>query len=238
MYMAYSSAVRKRVPAFILMLMTLSGCALEPESAPTVSDHLTAGIFLDDSEFHHQLQALTPPPKLVKEGLELTESSEGWEARQYNDVAGFCTIGYGHLIKKSRCDRTGPENPEFLQPISPATGEQLLSRDMWAARHAVALMVTHTLNEYQFAALTDFVFNVGAANFKHSTLLSVLNESRFDEVGDQLKRWVVAGGRPVKGLEDRRFRDAELFYPGTDHQLRVVTPLPPVDIQVGENFVH
>jgi lysozyme len=229
------SIAAKRFAALALIPLLVSACASAPESIPTISEHLTAGIFLDDPALHHQLQALAPPPTLAKEGVELTEKSEGWKAERYEDIAHFCTIGYGHLIKKSKCDGTGPENPEFLQPLNLKRGEDILRRDMWTAQRTVAAMVKPQLNEYQFAALTDFVFNVGSNHFRTSTLLTVLNAGKFDEVGDQLKRWTRAGGRPVQGLIDRRFSETDLFYLGTKHQLRVVAPLPPIDIQLGEH---
>lgn len=236
--MKYFSTFGKHLSVFVAALLVLTGCASGPGTAQPPSEHLTAGIFLDNPWLHHQLQALAPPPALVPEGLELTEASEGWREARYDDVAGFCTIGFGHLIKKSHCDGSGPENPDFLQPISRETGAQILSRDMWTAQHAVAAMVKQELNGYQFAAITDFVFNVGSNNFQGSHLLVVLNEGKFEEVGDQLKRWTMAGGRQVKGLQDRRFREADLFYRGQKHQVRAVAPLPPIDIRIGEEAAH
>ncbi len=36
--------------------------------------------------------------QLSAEGLELIKRFEGFRSQQYNDVAGFPTIGYGHRI--------------------------------------------------------------------------------------------------------------------------------------------
>src|SRR5687768_12566399 len=41
-------------------------------------------------------------------GLQLTKSSEAFRGKPYNDPVGYCTVGYGHLIKKARCDGTEP----------------------------------------------------------------------------------------------------------------------------------
>jgi hypothetical protein len=62
----------------------------------------------------------------------------------------------------------------------------------------------------------------------------VTNEGKSGEVGDQLRRWIYAGKRPVKGLQDRRIREAQLFYFRTPHLFRAIAPLPPIDIRVGE----
>lgn len=51
--------------------------------------------------------------QISAEGLRLTKDSEGFVDQLYNDAAGYCTIGYGHLIKRSLCD--GSEPQEFCE---------------------------------------------------------------------------------------------------------------------------
>jgi len=74
--------------------------------------------------------------------------------------------------------------------------------------------VVTPLTDGQFAALTDFVFNVGSTNFKSSTLLTVVNAKQLDRVEGQFKRWVMAGGKPWPGLVTRRGREVEVFFDG------------------------
>ena len=67
------------------------------------------------------------------------------------------------------------------------------------------------LEQFQFDALVAWVYNLGAGNFKESTLLRVLNEGDYDDVPHQIKRWNKAGGRVLQGLVRRREAEALLF---------------------------
>lgn len=189
-----------------LACILLSSCAT---LVPTVEDALTPGIFLEPESRDVLLPGVELRPVYDK-GLEVTKLSEGWRARLYNDVASYCTIGYGHLIKRAACD--GSEIPEFRRGISEPEGTVLLRGDMGRAQLAVMTAVTVELTDAQYAALCDFVFNVGSTNFKKSKLLAVVNSRDFDQVPTQLLRWVKAGGKEVPGLVNRRERQIKLFF--------------------------
>ncbi|MGF9764822.1 lysozyme [Microvirga sp. 0TCS3.31] len=173
---------------------------------------------------------------VYKKGISLTKVSEGWVPRRYNDSAGYCTVGYGHLLKKARCDGTGPE-VEFLNGITEPRGEDLLVDDIEQAQITVILAVKRQLTEGQYAALCDFTFNVGGANFRNSTLLKVVNAGQFDRVPSQFERWTLAGGKEWPGLVTRRQREIEIFFDGQQVTRAVPQPgedLSPVDVQKGE----
>lgn len=186
------------------------GCG---SSVSTYDDKLTPGILLEED------RAVLPAGEALRaipeKALRLTKVSEGWVPKLYNDAAGFCTVGYGHLAYRSRCDGKTPK--EFLGGISEEEGTRLLLVDMARAQVAVQLAIRNhekLLNDTQFGALCDFVFNVGAGNFNTSTLLKVIKEKRFDSVPTQFRRWVLADGKPFKGLKQRREREIELFFDG------------------------
>jgi GH24 family phage-related lysozyme (muramidase) len=171
-------------------------------------------------------------------GLELTKTSEAFRARVYSDPVGFCTVGYGHLIKRVRCDGTEPR--EFVPAISEAHATRLLTEDLKLAEYPVLAEVSRDISfsQAQFDALVDFVFNVGPQNFRGSTLLKVINAEELHRVPGQLRRWVYADGKRLPGLVTRREREAALFTEG------VVIPrgpvaaeddLTPIDIRTGEN---
>lgn len=208
---------RLRVQPLVAALITAvlaSGCATHttnPVDYPTYSDAQTPGIF-NDLAGKAVLPAgmtLRPIPPL---GLAVTKKGEGWRNRLYNDVAGYCTIGYGHLIKRARCD--GTEQADWQDGITEGEGEELLVKDMADAQIAVMLAVTTKLTDTQYAALCDFVYNVGAGAFRKSTLLRTVNAGQHDQVGNQLMRWTVAGGKEVPGLLNRRKSEIELYYHG------------------------
>ena len=162
----------------------------------------------------------------------MTKTSEGWSARAYNDVARYCTIGYGHLIKKAPCD--GSEPPGFRNGITEPAGEDLLIGDMVGAQSTVVSAVTATLTNGQFAALADFVFNVGSANFRGSALLRVINAGQSDSVPVQLRRWVYAKGKAWPGLQTRREGEIDLYFEGLPHPPASKEITSPIDIFTGE----
>lgn len=216
----------------LLVCAVIGGCATTSKY-PTIEDAYTPGIFLDLGAKATLPAGMSLRPVVAK-GLTVTKESEGWRSRLYNDVARYCTIGYGHLIKRSPCD--GSEREDWQDGITKPEGETLLVEDMADAQIAVMLAVTTKLTDTQYAALCDFVFNVGATNFRKSRLLIVVNAGQHDQVANQMLRWVLAGGREIRGLYNRRLREIDLYYDG------VLTPkaappagedLSPIDIRTG-----
>lgn len=165
----------------------LASCDQPGQEPFPTTDALTPGIFLDTEE-RAVLPAGVELRPVYQRGIDLTKLSEGFRSRLYNDAAGYCTIAYGHLVKLARCD--GSEPAQFLRGVTEPEGEQLLVSDMRTAQIAVMVAVQPELSDGQFAALCDFVFNVGSGNFRRSTLLKVINAEEFDKVPFQFRRWV------------------------------------------------
>ena len=93
------------------------------------------------------------------------------------------------------------------------------------------------LTQTQVDALCDFVFNVGASNFRSSSLLRAINNSEFHRVPDQFRRWVYADGQKLRGLQKRREHEIALFMEGvsvTRGPVPADEDLSPVDIRSGE----
>ena len=72
-------------------------------------------------------------------------------------------------------------------------------------------LVEVDLNQNQFDALVSWVFNLGPANLKASTMLKVLNNKEYEEVPAQMQRWNKAGGKVLEGLVWRRNAESLLF---------------------------
>lgn len=137
---------------------------------------------------------------MSKQGLELIKHFEGLRLAAYKCSAGVWTIGYGH---------TGGVNPGDI--IDEITAESLLRKDVAVSESAVSRLVSVPLNQHQFDALVSFVFNLGAGNFRTSTLLKKLNAGDYSGAADEFSRWINAGGKPLPGLARRREAERLLF---------------------------
>jgi lysozyme len=134
-------------------------------------------------------------------GLAMTKQLEGLQLTAYQDQAGRWTIGYGHA---------GPDVHAGLT-ITQAQAEQLLERDLAAAVACVNRAVTSGINQNQFDALVDFVFNLGCGSLLSSTLLRQVNAGDFTAAAQQFLLWDHAGGLVVPGLLERRRAELQLF---------------------------
>ena len=138
--------------------------------------------------------------RINREGLDLIRKFEGFRGTAYVCPAGIWTIGYGHTKKVKPGQR-----------VTETEADALLLADVAAAEDAVKKFVCVGLNENQFSALVSFVFNVGAGNFKNSTLLRLLNYGKYDLVPEQFRRWVYVGKEKSRGLQRRREAEADLW---------------------------
>jgi len=134
-------------------------------------------------------------------GLALTRQFEGLKLSGYQDQGGVWTIGFGH---------TGP-NVHGELTITEEQAEQLLDSDVAASVMCVNRAATTEINQNQFDALVDFVFNLGAASLLTSTLLRDVNAGRFQDAAQQFLLWDHCKGVVVPGLLKRRQAEMEMF---------------------------
>lgn len=139
-----------------------------------------------------------------KAGLQLTEAFEGVRLTAYQDVRGRWTIGYGH---------TGPDVHAGLV-WTQQQAEDALAKDIAWAASVVTQHVTFPINQAEFDALVDFVFNDGSGNFARSSMLIMLNHGRLSDAAAQFQYWDHAAGSVVAGLLRRREAEAQEFLSG------------------------
>lgn len=207
-------------------VLLTAGCEKAPEAEYPSEERLTSGIFLDEEAQRAVLPEGLEIRKVYDRGVELTKESEGFRGRLYNDAANYCTIGYGHLIKLAPCD--GSEPGEFRAGITVPRGTEILRQDMEKAEIGIMTLVDAELTDGQYAALCDFVFNVGTGNFRKSTLRKRVNARDYDRVPFEFRRWVYAGGRKLAGLAKRREKEIDLFF----EEIGVPRALPPADVDL------
>jgi lysozyme len=111
------------------------------------------------------------------------------------------TIGWGHTkgVKKG-------------MRITEEQAEELLREDMQDAIDVVERL-NADLSDNQYNALVSFVFNIGGSAFATSTIRrKILANPNDKKIKDEFMRWVYADGKMLKGLENRRKKEAELYF--------------------------
>lgn len=130
----------------------------------------------------------------------LIPTLEGVEYRPYQDVAGVWTVCYGHTGKDIILGKTYTE----------LECRDLLDKDLHTTATQIDPYIKRPITEETRAALYSFAYNVGAGNFRTSTLLYRINQGDTAGACDQLRRWVYAGGQKWKGLVTRREIEREV----------------------------
>jgi len=138
--------------------------------------------------------------KISQEGIALIKKFEGCELTAYQCSAGVWTIGYGHT-----------KGIEEGMEITQQEAEDMLVEELHEYENYINDNVTAPLSQNQFDAMVSWVYNLGPANLKASTLLKVLNAGNYDDVPFQMRRWNKAGGVTLDGLIRRREAEALLF---------------------------
>jgi lysozyme len=134
-------------------------------------------------------------------GFALTKNFEGVMLSAYADQGGVWTVGYGH---------TGPGVHAGLA-ITQEQADIFLHSDIAGAVACVNKLVTAKINQNQFDALVDFVFNLGCASLATSTLLRDVNSGNLSDATAQFLRWDHIGRVVIPGLTRRRQAEATLF---------------------------
>lgn len=123
---------------------------------------------------------------------------EGLRLRAYRDSGGKPTIGYGHTL-----------GVKMGQRITERQAEEMLEQDLWVAgRFPNTMKEIDTQGKYD--AVVSFIFNLGAGNFKRSTLYRrILHHAPDRLIQAEFRRWVHSGGKVLQGLVKRREWEAE-----------------------------
>ncbi|ABR65071.1 lysozyme [Sinorhizobium medicae] len=216
----------------LILLMSASASASYSQGFPEEPDKVPAqfAISLLEAREANSLGAApsSAEARSISElGLALIIDFEGFVKNgnlhiPYNDAAGYCTIGYGRLIKKERCRDL--DLGDLRRGITEEQAVAFLKEDLSFARLAVQRNTVYDrdsngdgrkdpieANNDQFSALVSFIFNVGERNYKRSTLLRRMQQDRNELAAREFLRWVRADGRIYEGLIARRECEQSLF---------------------------
>lgn len=146
--------------------------------------------------------------KLNKEGYDLIKLFEGLRLKPYLCSAKVPTIGYGSTFYENN-KKVVMSDP----PITKQRAEELLqlSADRFARK--VMNLVKKPITQNQLNALTSFAYNLGSGALASSTLLKKVNVNPNDvTIRNEFLRWNKANGIALKGLTNRRIKEADLYF--------------------------
>ena len=143
---------------------------------------------------------------------------EGVRQKPYRCPARLWTIGVGHVLypeqgKLKIDDRDGfPLRPEDDRKFTMDEVDAILTADLQRFERGVEKFVPVALTQGEFDALVSFSFNVGLGTLQRSTLRAKLNRNDKDGAADELLKYCMAGGKILKGLQNRRIDERALFF--------------------------
>lgn len=146
-------------------------------------------------------------PDAVAVAAELCRRFEGFYSHPYLCPAGVPTIGFGAT--------------HYADGRAVTLKDALISRD--AGERLLLLMIQReylpkvlklcpgVVDPKRLAALIDFTFNLGGSALASSTLRKRVNAGRWEDVPAELRKWVKAAGRTLRGLVLRREAEVDLI---------------------------
>lgn len=149
-------------------------------------------------------------PKTLRVSDDIVEFIKDWEKYRkmpYNDSKGYCTVGYGHLIKKKKCaDIVIPT--EFINGVTEKEATELFRKDLQEFEKAVQRDVTVNLYQREFDALVDLLFNCGQYFLSSGKAPKLYRNLLNEKYGDAAKEFLDIENRK------RRQQNYEIFING------------------------
>jgi lysozyme len=141
--------------------------------------------------------------KLIK----LLRHHEGVRNKPYQCPAKLWTVGIGHLIGDGK---TLP--PEWNKTFTNEEIDGILKSDLNRFELGVSKMLPNVqLKQHEFDALVSFCFNLGLGCFQRSTIRQALLRGDKEQAMESLMKYCRAGGKILRGLENRRKDEKRLF---------------------------
>jgi lysozyme len=141
-------------------------------------------------------------------GLNLITLNEGCILHPYKDVAGVPTIGYGTTFY--------PGGKRVTMSDSSITKDQAISylqNALTSFENDINHYVQSKINQNQFDAIADFLYNEGSGHLKSSALLQKINSNPNDPtISHEFLKWVYADGKVSTDLVKRRTQESNLYF--------------------------
>ena len=155
--------------------------------------------------------------KVSEKALACIQHHEGVRQKVYKCPARLYTIGVGHVLypEQSRLkleDRDAyPLRPEDNRIFSMDEVNAILQKDLMRFEQGVTKLCPVPLTQGMFDSLVSFSFNCGLGTLQRSTLRQKLLRGDKAGAAEELLKYCMAGGKILKGLQNRRIDERAMF---------------------------
>ena len=151
------------------------------------------------------------------DAIKMIAHHEGLRFKPYRCPALLWTIGVGHVLypdqAKIPMDQRGayPLRSEDNRQFTKDEVDGILRSDLQRFERGVGQLIPVALTQGQFDACVSFAFNVGLGTLQRSTFRQKVIRGEKDAAIASLLQYCKAGGKVLRGLENRRKDEAALF---------------------------
>ena len=149
--------------------------------------------------------------------IDMIKHHEGVKRKPYQCPARLWTIGVGHVMfpeqgKLKIEDRDAfPMPAAAMRTYSMEEVDGILRSDLDRFERGVERFCPVPLTQGMFDALVSFSFNVGLGTLQRSTLRQKLLRGDKEGAAEELLKYCMAGGKILKGLQNRRIDERAVF---------------------------
>jgi lysozyme len=157
---------------------------------------------------------------ISKKALDMIKHHEGVRNKPYRCPARLWTIGVGHVIEANHARVPFEERLSLLCPegwnrvFTMEEVDVILAKDLARFELGVLKYCPNAgSNQNWLDSLVSFSFNLGLGTLQRSTLRQKHNRGDHAGAADEFLKYTKAGGKVLKGLENRR-KDERALYLG------------------------
>jgi lysozyme len=149
--------------------------------------------------------------------IDMIKHHEGVRQKPYQCPARLWTIGVGHVMypeqgKLKLEDRNAFQTrPEDMRIYPMQEVDDILKLDLQRFERGVERFCPVPLTQGMFDGLVSFSFNVGLGTLQRSTLRQKVLRGDKEGAAEELLKYCMAGGKILKGLQNRRIDERALF---------------------------
>jgi len=145
--------------------------------------------------------------KASEKCLKMLAHHEGVRTKPYRCPAGLWTVGVGHLIGDGKSLPDSWNRTFSLEEVY-----AILAKDVERFERGVDRFIPVKLTQSEFDCLVSFSFNLGLGTLQRSTIRQALLRGDKITAMQSLRKYNKAGGKVLKGLDNRRKDEEALFW--------------------------